>query len=95
MMRGFAGPGAHIFAQGPYWWMGLISMAVHLIFWAVVIYIAYRLFKKYYKKPVSAAVKEDAAMAILRERFARGEIGAEEFEQRKAALEKTSTPEKT
>ena len=33
-----------------------------------------------------AAKPEDSALAVLRERFARGEIDAEEFEQRRRTL---------
>ena len=34
----------------------------------------------------SAATGDDAALAVLRERFARGEIDADEFEQRRRTL---------
>ena len=35
----------------------------------------------------SSSGQSDSAMAILRERYARGEIGEEEFEQRRRVLE--------
>lgn len=92
MMRGFPGPEAGYMMQGNFWWMGIISTVVHLIFWAIVIYIGYKLFVKYFAKPSQIqATPEDAAMNILRERFAKGEIDAEEFEQRKSVLEKVSS----
>jgi putative membrane protein len=68
---------------------GLIFMIVKLIIFVVLIAIAIRLFKKYYTRVETSKVMEDSAMAILRERFAKGEIDTEEFQKRKAELEQT------
>lgn len=87
MMRGFYGPGSNFLAQGNFMWMGLFSMIIQLLFWVVVIYIAVKLFKKYSNGLGDSKVTEDTAMAILRERFAKGEIDAEEFRLRKTQLE--------
>jgi putative membrane protein len=81
MMHGFYGPG------GGLWWMGAGSMLVHLIFWGIVIYLIIRFANKYFNKTHETKVKENSAMAILRERYARGEIDAEEFQKKKADLE--------
>lgn len=69
------------------WWLGLASMFMYLLFWAIVIIIVLRNFKKYYARTEHQRAKEDTAMSILRERYARGEIDAEEFKQKKADLE--------
>jgi putative membrane protein len=61
-------------------------MAMYLLFWAVVIIIAVRLFKKYYMIGYHPKAKEDTAMSILRKRYAKGEIDAEEFKKKKADL---------
>ena len=70
-----------------YWWVGLLSMAMYLIFRAVVILFAVKLFKKYFTdRPTPPKSEEDSALKILRERYARGEIDAEEFKQKKSDL---------
>jgi putative membrane protein len=74
--------------QDTTWWVGLLSMAVYLLFWGVVIIIAARMVKKYLSGGAFMRPKEDTAMAILRERYARGEIEIEEFIRKKEDLEK-------
>jgi putative membrane protein len=70
-----------------YWWIGLASMALYLVFWGVVIVIAIRLFKKSsFFSTGNRSHPEDTALQILRERYARGEIDSEEFKQKKADL---------
>jgi len=60
------------------------GMIFHNIFWIVlvgfVIYAVLLLITKPFAK------KEDSALNILRERFARGEINEEELEQKKGVL---------
>ena len=86
MMHNFYGPGVYSTAQGDFWWMGA-SMIAHLLFWIVVIYFTVKLINKYFHKANDSKVKEDTAIYILRERYAKGEIDSEEFKQRKAELE--------
>ena len=73
----------------PMWWMwgagGLVMMLMMLVFWAVVIVgivLAIR-----WVLAQSRVSDEDSALAILRERYARGEINREEFEARWRDLE--------
>jgi len=87
MMRGFYGPGSDFLGQGSFMMMGIVSMIIHLLFWVAVIYLAVKLFKKYSNSVESSKGQEDTAMSILRARFAKGEIDAEEFRTRKAELE--------
>ncbi|MPM37587.1 hypothetical protein SDC9_84205 [bioreactor metagenome] len=85
-MHPFYGAVSEFFAEG-YWWVGLLSMVLYLLFWAVVIVFAVKLFKKYFAdREIPPKTKEDSALRILRERYARGEIDAEEFKQKKSDL---------
>jgi len=86
-MHPFYGPGIQFMGEGYIWWLGMASMILYLFFWAVVIIFAVRLFKKYFLGPDQPKAKEDTALSILRERYAKGEIDAEEFKQKKADLE--------
>ncbi len=87
MMHHFYGPGSNFMTQANYGWMGVASMVIHLLVWVVVIYFAVKIINKYLQKENGSKVKEDTAMTILRERYARGEIESEEFMRRKAELE--------
>lgn len=86
-MHPYYGSSNLFFEEGNYWWLGLASMAMYLLFWTIVIVIAIRLFKKLYERTDHPRASEDNAMMILRERYAKGEIDADEFRQKKADLE--------
>jgi putative membrane protein len=62
-------------------------MIMYLLFWAGAILVGVRLVKRYAIRIVDVRVNEDAAISILRERYAKGEIDSEEFKQRKADLD--------
>lgn len=79
MMRGFYG---HDF-----WWMGITPMIINLIFWGVIIFVAVKMLNNYFSRVDASKSKEDSAMAILRERYAKGEIDEEEFKKKKSELE--------
>lgn len=65
---------------------GLFGM-VHMILWWVLLVLAIALLAKWLfggsRRPPPP---EDRALAILRERYARGEIGKEEYEARRRDL---------
>lgn len=61
---------------GMFWMMLFWIVAIGLVIYAILLLIT----KVFSKK------QEDPAMEILRERFARGEIDQEAFEEKKAAL---------
>lgn len=66
---------------------GLVMMLGMLLFWAAVIValiVGVRWLAREVHGPQGAAA--DSALQILRERYARGEINREEFEQRKRDL---------
>jgi len=85
-MHPFYGPSVQLLQEGNTWWLGLASMAMYLVFWAIVILFAVKFFKKYFVGKESHKGAEDEAMAILRIRYAKGEIDAQEFKQKKADL---------
>jgi putative membrane protein len=73
----------------PMWWMwgtsGLVMMLMMLVFWAVVIaglVLGIRWLLSEGRPP-----PHDSALAILRDRYARGEINREEFEARRRDLD--------
>jgi len=85
-MHPFYGPSGVLLNKGT-WWLGLVSMVLYLFFWTVVIIVAFRLFKKYYLTEKRQNSRNDSAITILRERYARGEIDEEEFKKIKTVLE--------
>jgi len=87
-MHPFYGVNSQFLVQTDFWWIGIVSMLLYLLFWAVVIIVAYKLVKKYLISGGIKGPKEDTAMIILRERYARGEISSEEFHKMKEDLEK-------
>lgn len=89
------GNGYGYMMAGNYWWMGIIMMVVQLLFWAVVIYLVYRLIKHYSTKSFKQSEIKDTAMDILRERYAKGEIDSEEFSLRRNELLAKSDPRET
>ena len=73
----------------PVWWMwgagGLVMMLMMLVFWGVV--IAGLVLGIRWLVSQGRAPAHDSALAILRERYARGEISREEFDARCRDLE--------
>ncbi|KAF5064038.1 hypothetical protein DSECCO2_288490 [anaerobic digester metagenome] len=91
-MHPFYGPSSMMIGDVDFWWVGLVSMALYLLFWAGAIVLAVRLLRKiglgrWLPKP-------DDAMAILRERYARGEIDQAEFREKAADLADTAPTDK-
>ncbi len=77
-----------LYANGNYAWFGLLAMVLQFIFWIAVIIIAVRLFRSYNNRKIHpGSHSNDHALNILRERYARGEINTEEYNQRKQDLE--------
>lgn len=69
-------------------WFGWGWMAVgHLLWWALVVVAIVALLRWMRGGPPQApAAAPDRALDLLRERFARGEIDREEYEERKRVL---------
>lgn len=77
------------FEDGQHGWLMAIGIVHLLIFWIIVILAAVALWtwlKGDYRTGLSPAV-EKTPLIILQERYARGEIEQDEFEQKKRDLE--------
>jgi len=59
---------------------------VHMLLWPILIILAIVVLAKWAFGARRDRSEEDRAIAILRERYARGEIGKEEFDARKRDL---------
>jgi putative membrane protein len=62
-------------------------MMLGFIFWALVIYAIFRLIPNLTNRSLGVGRKEETALEILKRRYAKGEIDAEEFARRKRDLE--------
>ncbi|MDP2838322.1 MAG: SHOCT domain-containing protein [Candidatus Moranbacteria bacterium] len=72
---------------GGYGYMGGFGFFFMLLFWGLVIWALITLVKAISEKRQSPSeIKEDEAMKVLRERYAKGEITKEQFEQTKKDL---------
>ena len=77
---------------GSFGLMALLAFVLNIAFVVIVVAIAVlgvRWLMRELKAPTGggpAAATEDGALAVLRERFARGEIDADEYEERRRTL---------
>lgn len=85
-MHPFYGPSGHLTAGREPSTSGLVSMAAYLAFWAVAIALAKRELDARFPRGGRAVAAADPAVALLRERFARGEIDVAEFRARLSEL---------
>lgn len=70
-------------------WVGLVSMAAYLGFWAVALVIGRRTAERYVAVLRPGHPAPDPALALLRERFARGDLTVEEFWAAKDVLDRS------
>lgn len=75
----FYGPSGRLLAGAGPRSTGLISMAAYLTFWAVALVVAKRELDARWPKRQRACGSDDPALAVLRERFARGELDESQF----------------
>lgn len=73
--------GGHMFGFGLMGWVFLFIVAVAVVLVVVLLTTRWRI-----DKPPTDSRSEDRSMAILKERYARGEIDKAEFEARKDDL---------
>ncbi|MHB1652566.1 MAG: SHOCT domain-containing protein [Desulfitobacteriaceae bacterium] len=92
MMRGWGnmmggwGYGPSV-GNGGFWWMGLMGMAIQLIFWVAIIALGIYLFKRMgHSRMTVGSSGRNNALDILKERYARGEIDADDYQHRKQDL---------
>jgi len=72
----------------PWWMMGWFGPIIMVIFWGAVIVALIFLIRWLVTSPRTgpSPKPEDSALEILKRRYARGEIGKEEFEEKKKDL---------
>lgn len=102
MMRFGFDPSWQWLWEGGFWWMWIGMAVLRIALIVVAIYLVYRLVRgQPGKKPpqsttvatasttlAAAEADGDAALRILRERYAKGEVDTEEYQHRKAELDK-------
>ncbi len=86
-MHPFYGFSSQLVQDSNYWWLGLASMAMYLLFWAVAIIIAVRFVKEHFLQKEFPTREGGSAISILCERYARGEIDPHEFQERLKDIE--------
>lgn len=84
----FYGPNARLLGGDGTSASGVVSMAAYLAFWAAAIAIARRELDARFPRGADRR-PQDSAMVLLRERFARGEIDAAQFQSMAAVLRTT------
>lgn len=89
MMRyGNSMMGGYGYGLGGHPWLGVGGMALQAIFFIVVIVLLYKMFHgKKSKALEETKFENNSALTILRERYAKGEINTEEFNQRRNDLQ--------
>ncbi len=86
-MHPFYGPSARLMGQRDSASAGLLSMAAYLAFWAVVVGITWRALDERLPAGPLRPNRPDPALALLRERYARGEIDRTQFVRMRLDLE--------
>ncbi len=74
--------------DGPPGWFGVVGGILWLLFWAAVIVVGIVLLRRYLRSRPQVG---DPAVAVLGERYARGEINEDEYRQRLAVLREQQT----
>lgn len=74
----------HMYGWGPFIGFGWI---LQLIFWVVIIWLIVALVRHHKDEHYRKDAKESDALKILKERYAKGEITKEQFEQMKSDLQ--------
>lgn len=77
--------GSNVFNGGP-WWVWLIAMAAQLLFWIALVWVGVYVFRRWSKGQGIRTHDAGAALDVLRERYARGQIDTEEYLRRKQDL---------
>ena len=82
----FYDPSRRLVSGGDSGRTGLVSMAAYLAFWAAALVIARRELDRRWPAAPRAGSASDAALGVLRERFARGELDEAQYRAMVAVL---------
>lgn len=75
----FYGPSRRLVSGGETGLSGLVSMAAYLAFWAAALVVARRELDRRWPVAPRGGSGSDAALGVLRERFARGELDEAQY----------------
>lgn len=81
MMMPMFGCGTNLGSMG--WWGGPLSMLIHLLLWGAIIFGIVWAIRRIFPAVAPGGPRLSEAEVILRRRYASGEIGSEEFAQKK------------
>lgn len=84
MMMHMFGCGTNLGSMG--WWGGPLFMLMHLLFWGAVIVGIVWAIRRIFPAVATTGPSLPDAEEILKRRYASGEIGSEEFAQKKKDL---------
>lgn len=88
-MHPFYGPNAQLLEDRGTALTGLLTMGAYLAFWAAAVAIGLRRLDRRFSRPGPAAAGPDEAIAIVRQRYARGEIDAAQLRSMVGQLRQT------
>lgn len=75
------------FFSGGFWGMGILRMAIQLLFWIVLIALIINLVRRTGSRVlIRRIVEQDKALDVLLGRYACGEIDLKEYQKRKKEL---------
>jgi len=74
--------GGHMWGYG----FSIIGLIIMILFWVLVAYIIISLIRHFGRESKNHYYHHDAALDILKERYAKGEISKEQFEKMKQDL---------
>ncbi|MCL5003948.1 MAG: SHOCT domain-containing protein [Patescibacteria group bacterium] len=84
-MMGYFWPNHMGWGFGSFGFLGLIGVIFNILFWVLIVLLIVSLFK-HLSGSKEAEKESDSSLKILKERYARGEINKEEFDQKKKDL---------
>lgn len=70
-----------------YFFGGPFGMIIGLVFWAVIIYVIFRLISNLTNRSAVMSGKQETPLDILKRRYAKGELDSEEFTRRRKDLD--------
>lgn len=87
-LYGGCGIGNYGAFNGNLGWMGFVGLGMHILFWIIIIFLVLIIVRRYKKNHQGSLFQfhQNDALNILRERYARGEISTEEYQEKRNEL---------